>query len=567
MTGHATAMGVVIGTAAYMSPEQARGKPVDRRADVWAFGAVLYEMLSGRRLFAGDTARRGADSGFKPAVGSGRRPRSWALAATVLVVIATGVGGWINWGRREHLPRLPVAPGSRSIAVLPFVNSSGNAEDEYLADGMTDELISGLGKVPGLRVAARSSAFSFKGGIREVAEKLSVDSVLEGTVRRSGKRLRVTASLVSAADGLQIWTSTFESDGGDPFAVQDEVTHGVVSGLSLQLGGAALAASQAGRTSDPEAHDLYLRGLQAAQNAASEADLRRALDFYRQALARDPAFALAYAGIAVVHIYLADAYVAPNEAYPMVRAAAEAALERDSHLAEAHAAKAFAAFFLDWDWATADREFSRALELNPNSVDTLLFSGIYRCVGHPDEGLAALDRAARLDPLSPLPRFSQEFCSYFSGRYSAVIELHRKTQALAPSFVYIDSWVGGAYRELGDYEAAMREYKAAERLLNGVPQYGLALTYEKLGRCDDARDVMRRLDERARTHYVPYLLRAAVHAGLGDMNEAVTLLQRAVDTREVFVHSFRLLPEMAPLLHDARAQRIFAQADALRKMK
>ena len=383
------------------------------------------------------------------------------------------MGGWINWARREHLAGLPVTPGSRSIAVLPFVNSSGNADDEYLADGMTDELISGLGKVPGLRVAARSSAFSFKGqkaGIREVAAKLSVDSVLEGTVRRSGKRLRVTASLVSAADGLQIWTSTFESDGGDPFAVQDEVTHGVVSGLSLQLGGAALAATQAGRTSDPEAHDLYLRGLQAAQNAASEADLRRALDFYRQALARDPAFALAYAGISAVHIYLADAYVAPNEAYPLARAAAEAALERDSQLAEAHAAKAFAAFSIDWDWATADREFSRAVELNPNSVDTLLFSGTYRCAGHADEGLAALDRAARLDPLSPLPRFSQEFCSYFSGRYSAVIELHRKTQALAPSFVYIDSWVGGAYRELGDYEAAMREYSAADKLLNGVPQ-------------------------------------------------------------------------------------------------
>src|SRR5262249_42636668 len=163
----------------------------------------------------------------------------------------------------------------------------------------TDELIASLGKVPGLRVAARSSAFSFKGQkaeIRDVAKKLGVDSVLEGTIRRSGKRVRVTASLVNAADGLQIWSSTFENDGADPFVVQDEVTRGVVSGLSLQLAGTALEASQAGRTKDPEAHDLYLRGL-ASANAASEADLRRAVELYQQAIARDPSFALAYAGI------------------------------------------------------------------------------------------------------------------------------------------------------------------------------------------------------------------------------------------------------------------------------
>jgi TolB-like protein len=348
----------------------------------------------------------------------------------------------------------PGRPARRAIAVLPFVNSSGGADDEYLADGMTDELIAGLGKVPGLHVAARSSAFSFKGQkteIREVARKLGVDSVLEGTVRRSGQRLRVTASLVNAVDGLQLWSSTFENDGRDPFAVQDAVTLAVVSGLSMQLGGAALQASQAGRTKDPEAHDLYLRAL-ASANAASEADLRRALEYYQQAIARDPGFALAYTGMAWVHAFLADAYVAPIEAYSRGKAAAQAALERDSHLADAHALFAFSTGMGEWaDLATVEREFDRALELDPNSVNALNLAGSFRClIGRTDDGLPSVERAARLDPLSPVAPFLLEFCTYISGRYRAVLAIHPKLQAIDPSFAYIESWAAGAYRELGD---------------------------------------------------------------------------------------------------------------------
>ena len=436
---------------------------------------------------------------------------------------------------------------------------------------MTDELITGLGKVPGLHVAARSSAFSFKGQkakIREVARKLGVDSMVEGTVRRSGKRLRVTASLVNAADGLQLWSSSFENDGGDPFAVQDEVTRGVVSGLSLQLGGLALEASQAGRTKDPEAHDLYLRGL-ALANAASEADLRRALEYYQQAIARDPDFALAYTGIAWLYAFLADAYVAPIEAYTKAKAAAQAALQRDSNLADAHALLAFATGMGEWAHAAlVEREFNRALELDPNAVNALMLAGSYRClIGRTDDGLPSVERAARLDPLSPVVPFQLEFCNYISGRYQAVIEAHRKLQALDPSFFYIESWAAGAHRELGDYEAALREYKATAASLNGAPPYGLALTYLRMGREGEARNVLRRMDERAKTHYVPPSMRAVVHAALRDQDTAVALLQQAFDQRDSYMFAMRRLPEMKPLLADSRAQQILERADAMRKAK
>jgi len=633
-----TAQGIVLGTAAYMSPEQTRGKTVDRRADIWAFGAVLFEMLTGRRPFTGETMsdmvasvlRQDIDWGGLPAetpdavrhllrrcldrdvktrlqaIGEARvvldeaiagaaaerptvamqadadsslrpsppraqamRRMQWLTAAAAVLVVAAGVA-FILWtrGRTVSDPNARGAPSNRSIAVLPFVNGSGNAEDEYVADGITDELIAGLGKVPRLHVAARSSVFALKGQkieVREVARRLGVETLLEGTVRRSGKRLRVTASLVNAADGLQLWSSSFQNDGGDTFAVQDEVTRGVVAGLALQLGGVALGASQAGRTSDPEAQDLYLRGLSSV-NPSSETDLRRALQFFQQALARDPGFALAYAQTAWVYAWLADAYVAPNEAYPRVRAAARAALERDDLIADAHALLGYALSTYEWNPAAAEPEFRRALELDPNSTNTLLTVGFGRCqAGRSDEGLAQFDRMARLDPLSPFPLWAREMCFYVARRFDDVIAANRKTREIDPRFWYLDTWVGAARRELGDYNGALREYAQADAN-SGGPQYGLAITYARMGRQREAREILRRLDERARTSYVPFWARAAVRGSVGDIDEAVALLQRALDTRESWMLSARVLPELAAIAtKDQRARHILDEVDAVQR--
>ena len=615
-----TQAGTILGTAAYMSPEQARGKIVDKRADVWAFGAVLFELLTGERAFPGDSvtdtiiavatkdpdwsalpaatpqplrrllercldrdvksrlqaigeARVTLEGAGAPRSAAARSPRlaggPWLVAAAAVLTI---VGALVLWqrGRIAPVSNPPAATAGRSIAVLPFVTSGGTGDDEYLADGMTDELIASLGKVPGLRVAARSSAFSFKGQtieVREVARRLGVDSVLEGTVRRSGKRLRVTASLASAADGLQMWSSTFENDSSDPFAVQDEVTRGVVSGLALQLNGAALLASQAGRTKDAEAHDLYLRGL-ALMNPGSETDLRRALQFYQQAIARDPDFALAYAGIGWVYLYLADAYVPPSEAYPKATAAAKAALSRDGQLADAHTVLAYATMGEWGDPATADREFARALELDPNSANAVTFRAFYLCfTGRLDACLADVKRAEQLDPLSPLPPFALEVGNYVAQKYRGAIEAQERVHAIDPSLVYFQSWAAAAYRELGDFPAALREYAAADKALSGAPQYGLALTYVRMGRADEARDIMRRLDQLATTQYVPFVTRAEVHAALGDRDTAVDLLRQGIDRREAYIFALRRLPEFAPLLEDPRAQRVIEEARAIWKWR
>jgi tetratricopeptide (TPR) repeat protein len=248
-------------------------------------------------------------------------------------------------------------------------------------------------------------------------------------------------------------------------------------------------------------------------------------------------------------------------------AAAQAALTRDDRIADAHALLAFSMFSLSWgDKATVEREFARSLELDPNSANSRFMLAGYRCFyGPPEAGFGEVDRTAQLDPLSPLAPMLREFCNYVAGRYDAVIEAHRITESLDPSFIYFQSWAGAAYRELGDYPSALREYAAAAKSLNGAPQYGLALTYLRMGRTKDAADIMRSMDERARSHYVPFFARALLHAAMGDMDTGVALLQKAVDGREQMFLALRLQPEMAPLVKDPRARRILDEVETLRK--
>ena len=295
--------------------------------------------------------------------------------------------------------------------MLPFVNQSGNADDEYFSDGMTDELASALMKVPDLRVAARSSAFTFKGknaDAREVGAKLNVATVLEGTVRRSGPKLRVTAQLVNTSDGLVRWAERYERETKDVFAVQDDITGAIVSALQLTLGANVLAGGKAGRTDNAEAHDLYLRGRFLVLKQTEEG-LRKSLDYFAKALEKDPRYAPAYAGTALAHMWLADAFLPPREAEPKAKAAALKAIELDSTNAEAHTYLGLVKWFYDWEFENFELEFRRALQLNPNSMEAHNFYALALCaMTRWDEGIAEADRAMLLDPLAPMPSWTRE---------------------------------------------------------------------------------------------------------------------------------------------------------------
>ncbi len=602
--------GSIVGTAAYMSPEQARGRSVDKRTDIWAFGVLLFEMLTGRRLFAGETAsdtiaavltrdpdftalpaavparvrtllgrcldrdpkRRLRDigdakhelqeaapaAGAVPSAGPARRMPS-AMPALLLgmILVAAFVGLW-RGQEAVDTPKAPTtgAPAPRSIAVLPFVNQSGNAGDEYFSDGMSDELASALMKVPGLRVAARSSAFTFKGknaDAREVGAKLDVATILEGTVRRSGAKLRITAQLVNTSDGLVRWSERYEREAKDVFKVQDDITGAIVSALQMRLGANSLAGSKAGRTENAEAHDLYLRGRFLVLKQ-TEQGLRKGLDYFTQALAKDPGYSPAYAGSALAYWWLADAFVPPKEAEPQAKTAALKALELDPGNAEAHTYLSLIRWTYDWEFDDFEAGFRRALEVNPNSVDAHHFFGIALCaMKRWDEGIVEADRALALDPLSAVSSWTREYCLMNARRYDQVIAQHRRTAELDPNFYYFESPVATALREQKRFTEAVAEYQHLQQIAGGQPLHGLAITYAHMGKTAEARAILKQFLELSAKKYVSPEQIALIYASLGEKDQAFAWLDLAYEARSAFIITGILsLPDYDPLRSDPR---------------
>jgi adenylate cyclase len=481
----------------------------------------------------------------------GQKRHAWIYVVVIGAVISVGLFflGRYTAGNKTAVAA-PNDLSNKSIAVLPFVDLSQGHDQEYFCDGISEEIIGTLAKIEGLRVVARTSSFSFKGknaDVSEIAQKLNVRNILEGSLRREGNRIRVSAQLVSAADGSHLWSDTFERELQGVFAVQDEITRSIVDALKVKL-----AVAPSARTPEnTEAYDLYLQGLYFS-NRSDEESLRKSLNLFQRALDIDPNFARAWTGIAKAWLWLADAYVRPLDAYPKAKEAASRALALDEHDAEAHCYLSEAKRVLDRDFTGGEKELKRALEIDPNSGPARLFMALLKTAqGELGEGIKEIQQAERLDPLSPV------ICSFAVGIYLAAdriddaIEAGKRTVQIDPNYVYFDPVLANAYREKGDSQKAIELYEKTQADSH-FPSQGLAITYAKMGRREEAHRILEQLIEKSRQQYVAADAIAGVYAALGEKDEAFRWLDRAFDEHSASMVSFTSHPEFRSLRSDPR---------------
>ena len=485
------------------------------------------------------------------------RSRAWIYVVVIAGVISVSL---FFLGRYTATSKQSVSVelSAKSIAVLPFVDLSQAKDQEYFCDGISEEILDALAKVEGLRVVARTSSFSFKGknaDMSEIAQKLNVQNVLEGSLRREGNRIRITAQLINARNGFHIWSDTFERELQGVFAVQDEITRSIVDALKIKL-----AVAPPVRTPEStEAYDLYLKGLYYS-NKSDEENLRKSLIFFQQALDKDPNFARAWTGITKVWEQLADAYVRPLEAYPRVKEAASKALALDDKDAEAHCYLGEVKLLIDRDVAGAEAEIKRALQLDRNSATAHYFmSWLKLTQGDCDEGVNQIQEAEKLDPLSPMIIDSAVERYLGADRLDDAISAGKRVLQVDPNYIYFDSALADAYREKDDLQEAVALYEKAQTVTH-FPSAGLAITYAKMGRLEDARRVLNQRIEKSRQQYVPADSIAAVYVALGDKEEAFRWLERAFDEHSAPMYDMACHPKFRALRSDPRF------ADLLRRM-
>ena len=436
----------------------------------------------------------------------------------------------------------------RSIAVLPFSDLSPGQDHDYFSDGIAEEILTALAKIDGLHVAARRSSFWFKGResqLSEIASNLNVRHVVEGSVRRDGNRVRVTAELIDASNGFTLWSEKFDREMHGIFALQDEITRAIVDALKLKLD---ISPPPVSRSTD--AYDAYLQGLFYSDKSTEEA-LRKSLEFFQRALDKDPKFSRAWTGIAKTWLWLADAYVPPLEAYPKVRDAALRALRLSKDEAEAHVYLAETKRILDWDLDGAEAEYVRAFEIDSNSTTSNYFiAAFYAAIGEREKALTYLNRTAKIDPASLwVSNFACEIYRYF-GLIDEAMAAGERSLQLDPTFLYSEPLLAALYREMGRFDDAIALYKKSQDLSGRVP-FGLAITYAKMNRREKARDILKAACA-SRVSYTPGDAIAHVHVVLEEYEDAIRELARAYDEHSSSLHFIGIAPEFAPLRPDKR---------------
>jgi serine/threonine-protein kinase len=448
---------------------------------------------------------------------------------------------------RRMDPSQSANSSERSIAVLPFSDLSPAQDHDYFSDGIAEEILTALAKIDGLHVAARRSSFWFKGRetqLSEIASNLNVRHVVEGSVRRDGNRVRVTAELIDASNGFTLWSEKFDREMHGIFALQDEITRAIVDALKLKLD----ISPPVSRSTD--AYDAYLQGLFYSDKSTQEA-LRKSLEFFQRALDKDPKFSRAWTGTAKAWLWLADAYVPPLEAYPEVRDAALRALRLSKDEAEAHVYLAETKRILDWDLDGAEAEFNRAIEFDPNSTTSNYFvAALHAARGDREKALAYLRRTSKIDPASLwVSNFACELYRYFGLKDEAIAAGERSLQ-LDPAFLYGEPLLAALYREMGRFDEAIALYKKSQDLSGRVP-FGLAIAYAKMNRRKEAQEILEAACA-SRGNYTPGDAIAHVRVELQEHEEAIRELERAYEEHSSSLHFIGIAPEFAPLRPDKR---------------
>ena len=627
-TGGLTSAGVALGTPAYMAPEQiAADEPIDARADIYAFGALAYELLTGSPPFSGRSAQaliaahmtiqpESIDRrrpGIPPALGAlvmrclekrpSDRPQSASETVDILGKILAGgtdaAGSLQRWTRARRIGatiagtaailavlgyavrtrgngiRATPASMGKSVAVMPFVNLSSAAGDEYFSDGMTEELIDALSKLPGLRVAARSSVFALKHRSltpQDVAKELGVTSVLEGTVRRSGDRLRISAQLIDAGTGYSLWADRYDRDARDVFAIQDDISRAIVSNLRVRLAGHPTTLVET-PTDNVEAHNLYLQG-RFFLNKRTGADIRRAISLFSQAIALDSTYARAYAALSTSYNLLpAYATVSAADIYPKALATARRALTLDSALAEAHAALGVTAFRFGWDQNLAEREFQRSIALDPGySYARTTYAQQFDMKGQADSAILQMRSALAAEPLSLIVNTMTGVAYYNARRFRDAEMAERKAIKLDSTFVRTHRDLAWALLAQQRFAEAGREFETALRLGHDTPGPETAYLYAVSGRRAEAEALVRTLetaDSQGKLSQKPRygwetalpLEMAMVQGVLGNRDRAFYWLDRAYNER-ILPFYIRTSPQFDSLRDDPRFAEFLARLNS-----
>ena len=563
-----TSPGMTLGTAGYMAPEQALGKDVDARADLFALGVVLYEMATGRSPFRGETLALFFDSLLHDAPPSPltvnpdlprdlvrvieraleKEPSRRYASAGELVSDLKGIAAE-KPGRTKRF----------SIAVLPFSDLSPERDQDYFCQGLAEELINTLAAVRGLRVLARTSAFAIQGqglDVREIGRRLRVDTVLEGSVRKSGTRLRISTQLVDAVEGYQLWSKKFDRDLDDVFSVQDEIAETVAAELQSELG-FAKERSDARRASNLEAYDAYLRGL-FAMNRWTEDWVERAMGSFEEAVRKDPGYALAHAGIAecLVWFYSGIGIRSAVETIPRAREAAAKALALGAELPEPHKVLGLIAMSHDWDRRAAEASLARAIELNPSSADARVWNAwrLSLLEGSYEEALAELRVAEELDPLDLKIKTQVGYVYYFLRELERAEAQFRKVLAIDPHFAFSHYALGDVNAQQGRYEEALSHLEESVRLGGTSVNHLAILSYVNglAGRTDEARRLLLEIETRAARGYASPIWSALAHLGLHEVDAAFEWLDRAFEERDGSLILVTASPEFDPLRSDSR---------------